>query len=389
VDWVALAVYAGLVAVAAILGVAARAIRVPATILALVTGLALGRTGFEVIPVTSFLEVLPGVLFHVGLLLGVLGHQLGQGMLRLPVLEVVRRSTLPLLLAGISLLAGAAVLPVLLPDAEPDRSFRRFLLPLSFVLAAFPLLSLRDIRGRPASDVGSVFLVAVGLFGAVYSFAPSLLWIRPVDRALFWHGPVLILGESGALGVGMGVLYLLLTRKLRVPKPIVAPILLALLAEAVFHTHLWLPFAFLGAGIALGRAGEPAPRIPGVRLLFDESTFLLLGGLVFAPDLFRESIAVPVILHAVWLSLLLLAIRARVPGGRDLVSGPGLLFLGLALTVRLDRRMGPLARYTIDFALPAWVVLRMTMTGARWFEHSRDSGARADDRSEKRENASG
>ncbi len=379
-DWIALTAYAGLVAVAALFGAAARAVRISPAVPALVAGLVLGRTGFEVVPVATLLGLFPAVLFHVGLLLGMLGHRLGQGMLRLPASEVARRSAPPLLLAGASLLAEAALLPVLLPDAEPDRSFRRFLLPLSFVLAAFPLLSLRDIRHRPPSDVGSVFLVAVVLFGAVYSFAPSLLWVRPIDRGLFWREPVLILGESGALGVGAGVLYLLLTRKLRVPRPVAAPVLLALLAEAAFYTYLWLPFAFLGAGILLGRAGETAPRIPGARILFDECTFLLLGGLVFAPDLFRESLARPALLHAAWLAVLLFVIRARIPAGRDLVTGPGLLFLGLALTIRLDRRMGPLTRYTIDFALPAWVILRAMIAGIRNLERRRDRAPRVDDR---------
>ena len=81
----------------------------------------------------------------------------------------------------------------------------------------------------------------------------------------------------------------------------------------------------------------------------------------FAPDLFVESVWVPALIHAAALVLLLLGVRRWAPGGRELVTGPGLLFLGLTLTVRLDASMSPITRYAVDFALPAWVLLRITM----------------------------
>jgi hypothetical protein len=268
----------------------------------------------------------------------------------------------------VALLAGTAVLPRLLAGAEPTRSFNRFLLPLSFVFAAFPLLSLRDLRGRTPDDAGSLYLVAPLLIGAVYSFTPPLLWMRPFDPGLFWRGPVLILGESGALGVALGVLLLALVRRAGWRAGPTALVAFAVLATAAFAWHLWLPFSALGTGIILGRAGEPGPRVPRPGLLFTEAPFLMLGGAVFAPDLFRQTVAGPALLHAAWLALLVLVIRWRVPGGRELVTGPGFLFLGLALAIRLDGRMGPLTRYTIDFALPAWVLVRATLRIVRWGE---------------------
>jgi hypothetical protein len=102
--------------------------------------------------------------------------------------------------------------------------------------------------------------------------------------------------------------------------------------------------------------------------VYSELPFVLLVGLAFAPDLWLESLVVPSLVHAVYLGALLLLARTRTKEGRLLATGPGLLFLGLALTVRLDRRMGPLMRATLDFALPAWVLLRLgwAVPGWRW-----------------------
>jgi hypothetical protein len=249
----------------------------------------------------------------------------------------------------------------------------RFFLPLAVVVGSYPLLALRDLRGRPPADVGSLFLVAVLLVGAVYSFSPPLLWSRQFDPGLIWRGPVLVLGESGALGVGAGVLYLALVRRVRLPSLVVAFVVLTALSIFAFRFRLWLPFAALGFGIAIGRVNDPGPRLRGASSLYSEMPFLLLVAATFAPDLFLASLVKPAILHAVGLAALLLAVRRWVPGGRDLVTGPGLLFLGLTLTVRLDGRMGPLTRYTVDLALPAWVLLRLLM---RVIE-SRDSQPRA------------
>ena len=372
-DWIALAAYAVCLAAATGVVALARLVRIPGGLAVLAVGLLLGRTGFEIVPASEVTRVLPGIHVHVAIVLGALGYRLGRGFLRLPGWVVIGRSLPPLLLTGGALLAGAAVLPILLADAEPGRSFGRFLLPLSFVFAAFPLLSLRDLRGRAPEDAGSLYLVAVILFGAVYSFTPPLLWMRPFDPGMFWRGPLLILGESGALGVGLAVLLLVLVRRLRLPRVPTMIAVFLLLAEACFRLDLWLPFSALGAGIVLGRTGEAELRIPRAGAIFSEAPFLLLGGWVFAPDLFRDTVAGPALLHALWLAVLLLAIRYRFPGGRHLVTGPGFLFLGLALTVRLDGRMGPLTRYTIDFALPAWLVLRGILRGIRaWEERGAD-----------------
>ncbi len=367
-DWIALAAYAAVFVGATALAAVAKRLRIPGGPAALLAGLVLGRTGFEVIPAAAMLRTLDGIHVHVAVVLGVLGHRLGMGLLRLPGGEVVRRSLPPLFLTMISLLAGLAILPLVLADAEPTRSFNRFLLPLSFVFAAFPLLSLRDLRGRAPEDAGSIYLVAVLLVGAVWSFTPSLLWMRPFDPDLFWRGPLLVLGESGSLGVGLAVFWLFLARRLRLPRLALAAVLFGGLAWFCFRFDLWLPFAALGAGIVLGRAGERGFVALPARVVFSEAPFLLLGGWVFAPHLFRETVAGPAFLHAVWLALLLVVIRARFPGGRHLVTGPGFLFLGLALIVRLDGRMGPLTRYTIDFALPAWVLLRLLLRGMRAWE---------------------
>ncbi len=376
-DWIALAAYAACLAVATTIVALARLARIPAGPVVLAAGLLLGRTGFEVLPASEMTRVLPGIHVHIAIVLGALGHRLGRGMLRLPAWVVVGRSLPPVLLTVGALLAGTALLPLLLADAEPGRSFGRFLLPLSFVFAAFPLLSLRDLRGHAPQDAGSIYLVAVLLFGAVYSFTPSLLWMRPFDPSVFWRGPLLVLGESGALGVGLAVFLLLLVRRLRLPRVPTLIVVFLALAEACFRFDLWLPFAALGAGIVLGRTGEPGLRVPRHGAIFSEAPFLLLGGWVFAPDLFRATVAGPALLHGVWLVVLLLAIRLRFPGGRHLVTGPGFLFLGLALTVRLDGNMGPLTRYTIDFALPAWVMLRGILWGLRRGEARGGGGADA------------
>ena len=374
-DWLGLIAYAATLAAATAIVALTRRLRLPGGPVVLAVGLALGRTGIELVPAQEMTRLLPGVVVHVAIVLGVLGHRLGRGFLRLSIGEVLRRSLLPLVLTLGSLFAGLALLPVLLENAEPARSFNRFLLPLAFVFAAFPLLSLRDLRGRPPADAGSLYLVAVLLFGAVYSFTPSLLWMVPFDRGLFWRGPLLILGESGALGVGLAVLLRLLTRPLRLPGLPTTIAIFAAMTWLCFRFDLWLPFTALGAGIVLGRTSRAMPRWPMPGAIFSEAPFLLLGGWVFAPDLFRETVAGPALLHALWLTALLVAIRARFPGGRHLVSGPGFLFLGLALTVRLDPRMGPLTRYTIDFAIPAWLLARSVMRGLTWVERRRVGSA--------------
>ena len=181
---------------------------------------------------------------------------------------------------------------------------------------------------------------------------------------MFWRGPILVLGESGAIGIAAAVVHLLLARRLRVPRPIVDLLLLVLLAEATFRVDLWLPFAALGFGAALGRAGEPAPSLPAAgRWLFVETPFLLIVTTAFAPNVFVDSLVAPSVIVAAGLGVFLAVTRSRTTGGRELVTGPGLLFLGLTLTVRLDPRMGPIGRYVVDFALPAWVLLRLVMTG--------------------------
>jgi hypothetical protein len=337
----------------------ARPLRLPPSVPALALGLLLGRTGVDAVPVPAAQETLPGVMLHVAMLLGVLGYRLGQGMLRLPLAEILRRSAPPLALAAASAGSAVLLLPLALPDAEAPRSVVRFTLPLACVFAVFPLLALRDIRGRAPADAGSLFLVASGLVGAVWSFTPQLLWSQ-AEASLFWREPVLVLGESGALGVASAVVALALARRARIPRPIVMPVVLAAAAAAAFRLDLWPPFAALGFGAVLGRSGEAEWRIPH-RALFSDAPFVLLVGVTFAPDLFLESVAGPAILHALALVALLLVVRARVPGGRELVTGPGLLFLGLTLSVRLDGQMTPITRYAVDFALPAWIILRIVM----------------------------
>jgi hypothetical protein len=325
-------------------------------------GFLFGRAGFQVIPPKTLPALLPGVELHLALLLGVLGYRLGEGLLRLPAGTIARRSLPPLTLAAAALLVSAIALPHLLPDPTAKKSFLRFYLPQAFVLAVYPLLALRDLRGRPPADVGSLFLVAILLVGAVHSFTPPLLWSRDLDPSVLWRGPVLILGESGALGVIGAIAYLLLTRTLRFARAAAAPATLAALAALSWRYELWLPFAGLGYGIALGRVHEKAWRLPEwiLGLLFSEASFLLLVAIAFAPALF-ESVMMAAIVNAIWLAAILFSVRAWIPGGRVLVTGPGLLFLGLTLSVRLDNRMSPITRSTIDLALPAWIVLRSAL----------------------------
>jgi hypothetical protein len=246
-------------------------------------------------------------------------------------------------------------------------------LPLSFVFAAFPLLSIRDLRGRPPHDVGHVFLVAIALVGAVVSFAPPFLWSSHIDLGYVWRGPVLVLGESGSFGVFSAVLFLFLTRVLRLPRVPTAVVLLLAVAWVCYEAFLWLPFTGLGFGMALGRAGEPNMPLPFAdrNAPYSEHPFALLAALSFAPHLWWTTLAWPSLLHAAMLCVLVVLVRWRTPGGKRLVTGPGFLFLGLALSVRLDGRMGPIALTAIDFALPAWVAVRAvvavvhTLTGAR------------------------
>ncbi|MGH2570682.1 MAG: hypothetical protein ACRDGR_05610, partial [bacterium] len=274
-QWGSFILYLGVVAAAVACRGLGRLVRVPAEVLAVAAGLALGPAGLELVSPDRARSLHPAVTVHVAVVLGAIGYQLGGGLLRLPLPEILRRSLPHLALAAAGLLAGSLLFPVLLPDAEPERSFFRFALPLACVFAAYPLLAVRDLRGPPPPDVGSTFLVAVGLVGLVHSFTPSLLWGR-LNPGLFWRWPILVLGESGALGIAAAVVHLLLARRLRVPRPVVDLVLLVLLAETATRVELWLPFAALGFGAALGRAGEPAPGVPARgRWLFDETPFLL------------------------------------------------------------------------------------------------------------------
>ncbi|MFN8177730.1 MAG: hypothetical protein U0167_07380 [bacterium] len=370
--------YLTIVAGSVALGWLARRLRLPAAPFAIAAGLALGRTGFRVVDPERLPDLLPALLVHVALLLGALGVALGRGFLRLPLPEILRRSLRPLALAAFALLAGDALLPFLVPDLEPQRSFLRFLFPLAFTFAAFPLLAVRDLRGPPGRDAGATFLVAAGLVGASFCFAPMLLWRPHLDAKTLWKEPILVLGESGAFGVAMGVLYLLVTRRIlrrgrRSAATGDAPwsfgwveilfgsLFFAVLMELSLRYVLWPPFTALGFGAVLGRAGVPRLPVPGSdrSFAYSELPFLALMGLAFAPDLWVQSLIGPSLLHAAYLGAILLVVRARTREGRALTTGPGLLFLGLALTARLDRRMGPLMRATLDFALPAWVLLRL------------------------------
>jgi len=363
--------YAALLVAAALLAFLARRTRIPAAVLVVAAGLALGRSGFRVVDPGWLPPLLWPVSFHLALVLAALGWQMGRGLLRLPAWEVVRRSVPPLLLAALALGAAMAVLPRLLPDLYPDRSFRRFMLPLSFVFATFPLLAVRDLRGKPPADVGNVFLVAIALVGAVTSFAPPFLWSPHIDLGVVWRGPTLILGESGALGVLSAVLFLFLTRRLRFLRRLTGSAIFLALAWLCPGLLLWFPFAALGYGIVLGRAGEARLPLPGAGTSapYSELPFALLAALAFAPDLWLHSLVLPSLLHAAFLCVLVLLVRAKVPGGTRLVTGPGLLFLGLTLAVRLDARMGPLTHTTVDFALPAWLTVRAVVGVAqRWGE---------------------
>lgn len=347
----------------------------PAPLVGLAVGLGLGRAGAGLVTLPALHVVLPGVMFHVAVVLGVLGFRLGQGMLRLPLPEILRRSLPPLFLAALWLGVGAALLPALLPEAAGDRPFYRFTLPLAFVMAVFALLSLRDVRGRAPADAGSLFLVAAALVGAVYSFTPTLLWLKPGLGTVF-RQPLLVLVESGALGVIAALVWVALTRRARLPHlPVTAAVAIVAM-EVAFRQMLWPPFTALGFGAALGMMGAAEWRVPGSRAIFSETPFALIVGAGFAPDLWTESMAGPSLLHVAALAALLLLVRAKAPAGRALVTGPGLLFLGLALTVRLDRAMGPITRYVVDFALPAWAGLRLLVW---WLERPRrprkDGGA--------------
>ena len=365
---VAAAAYVGILVLCLGLHALGRRTRIPASAMALGIGLMCGRTGFQVVDPALAGALLPPVLVHVAFLLGALGVALGLGVLRLPVPEILRRSVRPVGLAAVALLAGAALLPLLIPDLEPDRTYRRFLLPLAFIFAAFPLLTIRDLRRRPDRDLGATLLVAATLVGAVYCYAPTLLWRAHLDPKVLWKEPILVLGESGAFGVATAVLYLLLTRPLRLPRAILGPVVFAGIMALAFRYALWPPFVALGFGVILGRAGEPKLPLPFADRdgAFSELPFLVVAGMAFAPDLWFESLVGPSLLHAAYLAAILIVVRTRMPEGKRLVTGPGLLFLGLVLTVRLDKRMGPLMRATVDFALPAWVLLRGGWAALSW-----------------------
>ena len=104
---------------------------------------------FETVSPALLHDLLPAVLLHLGFLFAALGLALGRGFLRLSIPDMLRRSARPVALAVFALVVGAVALPLILPDLEPDRTFRRFLLPLACVFAAFPLLSIRDLRAKP------------------------------------------------------------------------------------------------------------------------------------------------------------------------------------------------------------------------------------------------
>lgn len=333
---------------------------VSAAFVALLVGLVLGRTGFQVVEPMAYTKALPAVLLHLSIVLGAVGYRLGTGLLRLPLGVIVRRSLLPLAVALVAMTVAVLLVPRVLPDAEAHRPFLRFDFPLGCALGVLPLLAVRDLRGRPPSAGGSSFFVAIALFGAVASFSPHLIWAPVIDAATVWRSPIIVLGESGALGVALAVLHLFASRRLGFPR------LAALVASAVGlvaivdHAMLWMPFAALGYGIVLGRAGEP--RVPfGTGWMFAETPFLLLATLTFAPDLFVDDLAGPALGYAAGTAALVLAARAWHPRGPLMVTGPGLLFLGLAVVLRLDGRMSPITRYVIDFALPAWIVSRVAI----------------------------
>ncbi len=361
------ALYAGVLALAGILTLGLRPFRIPLAVVLIAVGLLLGRGGLQLVPLKLLPKALAGVDLHVAFLLGVLGERLGRGNLRLPLATIARRSLPPIALAAGALLVSALVLPQILPAPHAKATFLRFYLPQAFVLAVYPLLAIRDLRGRPPEDVGSLFLVAIFLVGAVHSFTPPLLWSRDLDAGVLWRGPILVLGESGALGVAAAIAHLALARRLRLPRA--SSYVLTIVGLVVFakRYELWLPFAGLGYGIALGRVSEPGPPIPerAKDALFSEAPFLFLVALAFAPDLYFDSVMIPALVNAVWLLAIVLAVRRWVPGGRELTTGPGLLFLGLTLTVRLDNRMSPITRSTVDFALPAWIVLRLGLDHMR------------------------
>jgi hypothetical protein len=330
------------------------------SLLALAAGLAIGRVGLDLVPADAWPRLLPLVFIHLAVVLAPLGLRLGRGLLRLPPPEVLRRSLPPLLLAAGLAAAGFALLPRLL--AGLDRPFVAFHVPQALVLTALGLLALRDVRDRPPDDVGPVFLVAILLVGIVDSFAPRLVWTQHPDPGRLWRDPILVLGESGALGVAVAVAHLALTRRARLPGRAVGLVAFVTLLALAFAWHLWPPFAALGFGIALGRAGEERLPVPlaGHRVFASDLPLALLAGAAFAPDLWLRSLVLPSVLVAGVGATLLAAVRFALPGRAALVTGPGLLFLGLTLAVRLDPRMGPLGRMTIDLALPLWLATRLT-----------------------------
>ena len=69
--------------------------------------------------------IVTALLIHVTILLAALGVRLGEGVLRRPAGKMARIVSGPLLLAVLSLLAEAVLLPMLLPEAESQRSFHR------------------------------------------------------------------------------------------------------------------------------------------------------------------------------------------------------------------------------------------------------------------------
>ena len=134
-----------------------------------------------------------------------------------------------------------------------------------------------------------------------------------------------------------------------------------------FEWILWAPFAAVGFGITLGRAGEE--RLPVVfseaRALRAEWPLVVLFGLLFAPDIWRDSLINATLAYAIGTALLLVLAYRWLPGGRHLVTGPGLIFLGLAVAVRLDPRMGPIGRPVIDLALGMFLAARFTLPALR------------------------
>ncbi|MDP6529440.1 MAG: hypothetical protein QGI43_07105 [Gemmatimonadota bacterium] len=344
----------------------ARLLRLPATGVTLCAGVLLGRAGAEVLSFETLSRTMPGIVLHTGVLLGVVGHRLGEGMLRRPPHAILWGMVPPVALSAMALGVAVLALPDVLADPGSSKTLLPFFVPLAVALAPFPLLALRDFRSAPPANVGAIFLVSVLLVGVVYSSMPPLRWAQEYSARVLWRNPLLVLGESGALGLAAAIVYLLLVRRARVHGRLVLATMLLWGAWQVPRLLLWLPFVMLGFGIALGRTGETIASTAGRReWFFHDAPLAFVAGLSFAPDLFREELAVPALVFSTALLAVTLAIRRALPTGRTLVTGPGALYLACALLLRWEPRTGGVGRYAIDFVLPAWVMLRVVFA---WLE---------------------